>query len=527
MRLIALLLLTLTALDAQRFYPDDPLEFEPPPRPVGDLKNRKLNDYYDWASNQFFTLGERQPKKGPPITAKGVSTLGEPMQGAWWEKRHYYRKMTIEELKRVPGPDVLPSPNAKWTVISAKNEGITPGFVVLDANKRRFFIKFDPLTNPEMATSADAITSRFFYALGYHVPDNNIVYFQPDQLVLGADVSLPGRDGKPRQMTRRDLLEVLLKVPKTADGKYRATASLSLPGKPVGPPRYYGMRTDDPNDIVPHEHRRDQRGLFVIDAWLGHDDSRAINNLDTVISENGRKFIRHYQLDFGSTLGSGTEVANSARSGAYLFAWKPSARQFFTLGLVPEYWMFAHFPDYPSIGRIESKVFDPERWVPDYPNPAFANRLPDDEFWGAKLVTAFADDEIRAIVSMGQLSDKKAEEWLVEALMKRRDKIGRAYFSKVLPLDQFAIDKGELVWQDLGAAHGLTPADIGIQWSAFDNMTGARTPLAGQSSKRIPALSSGYSCVTLQDRKIPSHTIDVFLNHGAGAPRVVGIDRHW
>ncbi len=524
---LALLLLAVAGLNAQRFYPDDPIELEPTPRPVKDILKRKLSDYFDLLHHQFRRVGERQPKQGPPLRAKGVNTLGEPMQGAWWVKRHYYQRMTIEELKRVPGPDVLPSMDGKWTVVSAKTEGVTPGFVILDTKGRRFWVKFDPLTNPEMATSADAITSRFFYALGYHVPDNNIINFTPDQLELGADASVPGRDGKPRKMTRRDLLDILLKVPKNLDGRYRATASLALPGPPVGEPRYYGTRSDDPNDIVPHEHRRDQRGLHVIDAWLDHDDSRAINNLDAVITENGRSYVRHYQLDFGSTLGSGTERPNSPRSGAYSFGWASSALQLFTLGFAPPYWQFAHYPHYPSIGKFEWRVFDPERWVPEYPNPAFLNRLPDDEFWGAKLVTAFTDDEIRAIISMGRISDEKAEAWLVECLAKRRDKIGRVYFSKVLPLDKFAVHRGELVWEDLGAVHQyLPPADVSLQWFSYDNATGARTPI-GQTSKMVPSLPGGFSCARLEDRGKPSHTIDVFLRHESGAARVVGIERNW
>jgi hypothetical protein len=530
MRTCILLLLAAAALDAQRFYPDDPLEMEPPPLRVAyeKVKNRKLSEYYDLFYNQFGEPGERQPKKGPPIRAQGVNTLGEPMQGAWWMKRHYYRRMTIEELKRVPGPDVLPAEHGKWTVVRAKTEGVTPGFDMVDANKRRFTVKFDPKSNPEMATSADVIAPRFFHALGYHVPVNNLIHVSLDRLELGADVSVPGREGKPRKMTRRDLIEILLKVPRLADGSYRATASLWIPGRPIGPPRYHGTRADDPNDVTPHEHRRDLRGLHVIAAWVGHDDSRAINNLDTVVAENGLSYIRHYQLDLGSTLGSGTQRPNSPRSGAYHFEWGAAARQLFTLGLAPPYWAFAHYPHFPSLGRFEWKVFDPERWVPEYPNPAFLNRLPDDEFWGAKLVTAFTDDEIRAIVSMGQLSDKKAEDWLAQCLIGRRDKIGRTYFAKVLPLDKFAVEGGELTWHDLGAALKYLPAaDVSVEWFAYDNASGARTPLPGQTSRSVPAAAAGYSCATLRDRAKPSHAIDVFLRHEGGAARVVGIERHW
>ena len=155
------------------------------------------------------------------------------------------------------------------------------------------------------------------------------------------------------------------------------------------------------------------------------------------------------------------------------------------------------------------------------------NQFRDDEFWGAKLVTAFTDEDIRAIVSMGQLSDKKAEDWLVECLIKRRDKVGQVYFSKVLPLDKFAIRNGEVVWEDLGAAQRLPSADVSLQWSSYDTASGARTTIEEQVSKRVPAIPSGYTCLTLQDRKTPSHTIDVFLNHDAGAPRIVGVDRHW
>src|SRR5690606_8237355 len=115
---------------------------------------------------------------------------------------------------------------------------------------------------------------------------------------------------KPRQ------LEALLeKAARSEDGSYRVLASKALPGKPVGRFRYYGTRPDDPNDIFPHEHRRELRGLRVFAAWLNHDDSRSINTFDSLVDTGGRAIVRHHLLDFGSTLGSGSVQAQSTRAG--------------------------------------------------------------------------------------------------------------------------------------------------------------------------------------------------------------------
>jgi len=450
------------------------------------------------------------------------------MDGAWWERRHYYNRMSAEELKRGPGNENFPSMDGKWTIISAKNEGVTPGFTIRDSRKRLYFIKFDPVTNPEMATSSDSIVSRIFYALGYHVPENDVVYFAPSQLAIGDDATVMDKKGLPRKMTREDVDLIFAKVPMAKDGKYRATASLGLPGKPVGPPRYYGTRTDDPNDVVPHEHRRDLRGLHVVDAWIDHDDSRAINNLDILYKDGDTQYLKHFMLDLGSTLGSGTEVANSARSGSYFFSWKDSAKQLFTLGLVPPYWAFAKFPDLPSVGRFEWKVFDPEKWVPEYPNPAFRNRLPDDEFWAAKQVASFTDEDLKVIISTGQLSDPKASAWLLECLSKRRDKIGKAYFAKVLPLDRFQVTGDELRWVDLAVKGNYLPAaTVTMQWFAFDNEAEKKTPLSGQTSAKLPLNSGkpfeGYYGMTISNTKNPKQTVDVYLRGN----RVIGIDRNW
>ncbi|MBM3787391.1 MAG: hypothetical protein FJW30_23780 [Acidobacteria bacterium] len=520
---IALFALLAASAAARKFYDDDPLIAEPKPLSIDKAASRKLSDYFDVFSHLLATPGELAAKKGKPIPAQAVNTLGEPMEGAWWVQRHYYKPMSLEELRKGPTRGLPPSAEGAWTVIGAKNEGITPGFVILDANKRRYFIKFDPLSNPEMATGADQISIKLFHALGYHVPDNYLAYFTEDRLVLGQDVEIADNLGNKRKMTRRDVSEILMKVPRGKDGRYRATASLAIAGKGIGPYRYYGQRTDDPNDTTPHEHRRDLRGLHVFCAWTAHDDSRAINTYDSLTEENGVKFVKHFLLDLGSTLGSASSKPNSPRSGGeYLFGWKLAAKNLLTLGLDVPAWARAKYSKLPAVGLFEGERFDPERWVAEYPNPAFLNRLPDDEFWAAKQVMAFSDAEIRAIVETAAFSDARATEDIATAMIQRRDRIGKAYFAKVLPLDGFSVASGELRFENLGARYKLGPeAGYSVKWHQFDNDTERLTPHPAQEF-RVP-VQNGYWMAEIGHPSRPKQTVRVF---GRG-DRVVGLERTW
>jgi hypothetical protein len=530
----------LSAEGGPKFYPDDPLMSEPKPRDASKAIRRKISDYYDFFTQMFAYPGEQAGEKVdgkivPPIPAQAVNTVGEPMKSAWWEPRHYYNKMSLEELVRGPGNADAPSADGKWTVVKAKSEGVTPGFEILDSKKRRYVLKFDPIEYPEIATAPDALVSKFFYALGYNVPQNYIVHFKREDLELGEDVQIVDAKGKARKMTSRDVTELLMRVPRDKEGRYRGGASLYLSGKPLGPYKYYGMRRDDPNDIVPHEHRRDLRGLAVFCAWLAHDDSRAINSLDMLHAEGGTSFIRHYLIDFGSTLGSASYGPNSPRSGfEYLFERGAAAKNFFSLGLAVPYWAKAKYPPYKSVGRFESKLFRADEWVPEYPNPAFTNRLPDDSFWAAKQVMAFTDGEIRAIVKTGEYSDPGAEKWIADALIERRDKIGKAYFSEILPLDRFRVEGGKLAFDDLARKHGMTSSpgyvtsDQGyrIEWSTFNNGDGTMTPLSAKGLDIPQAQSASYVMARVQGQDAKK-TITVYLRRGAGSWQVVGVERGW
>lgn len=532
--LIAVVLLALacaTDSSAQTFYPDDPLWQMPSPLAVGKVQHRKFNDYYDFFLNTFATPG-RRPETAR-IRAGAVNTLGEVPDSAWYTNRHGHKRMSIEELVKGPGISHEPSEKKPWKVTGAKLEGVSPGFAMEDAEGRKYLVKLDPESNPEMATGADVIGSKFFYALGYYTPENYIVTFRKEDLTIKKGTVVQDSRGYERPMRSRDIDELLLRAAQYPDGTYRAVASRFIEGEIIGPFRFNGVRKDDPNDIVAHENRRDLRGLYVFSAWLGHNDVKSLNTLDSVVEEGGVRYIRHYLIDFGAAFGSDSFEAKSPRAGhRYLFAWDSAAAQVLSFGLYVPAWMRANYPKIPGVGNFEHEVFDALEWKPNYPNPAFLNRLPDDEFWAARQVMRFTDEEIHAIVKSGQYSDPRAVDWLTRCLIERRDKIGKAYFAKVLPLDEFRIENGALKFRDLGVDHGFAPPRrYRVHWSGFNNSDATESPIPSATTFELPrqfgqARSPDFAVARIQADD-PRQAVLVYLRFTDGKAEIVGIDRQW
>ena len=241
---------------------------------------------------------------GKPREAANVDDHDDVrLPSTWWQPRVGLGPVRVDQMLRGPGPGG-PLPG-RWTVTRAKMQGVTPGFFIKDPAGTRFIIKFDPPACPEMATGADVVSSYLFWAAGYNVPSNSIVYFRAESLLIAPDAVATDVKGRKAPMTETFLANLLSRVRREPDGTYRAVASRLLAGKPLGPFEYNGRRRDDPEDLIPHQHRRELRGLWTLCAWMGHADSRGPNSLDMWVNEGGRAFVRHHLIDFGSCLGSG------------------------------------------------------------------------------------------------------------------------------------------------------------------------------------------------------------------------------
>jgi len=453
------------------FYPDDPIAVDPETEDASDVRPWDLSDPYDFLEHTFLRAGDRTNQR-----AVNVNTIDEVPDSSWFTNRGLLDAATV-----VRGPDTTDGPApGPWTIVSGKSDGITPGFTIRDTRDIIWFVKFDPPDHPEMATGAEIISTKLFWALGYHVPENHLATLRRDDLVIGERAGLRNATGQRRQITAADVDELLDTAAGRADGTFRVLASRALPGRPLGPFRYHGTRPDDPNDIFPHEHRRELRGLRASSAWLNHDDSRSLNTLDTLVERNGRHIVWHHLIDFGSTLGSASVQAQKPRAGnEYIWEARPTLLTALSLGLWVRPWIKVQYPDLPAVGRIEASFFRPETWKPEYPNPAFDNARADDLFWAARRVVAIPDDVIAAVVRAAEFSNPAATQYLTDVIIARRDKIGLAWLAGITPLVDFALDAGgTLTFRNAAAdfERATQAREYRVRWSRFDNHTHAVTP---------------------------------------------------
>ncbi len=522
---------------APRFYGDDPIPREPETQDASRVQEWDIDLFWDLAENLFGRPGDPAPN----VRAQNVNTVDEVPDSSWFTNRIGTRPLPIEELQRGPLTGSGPEPGT-WSVIASKQAGFAPGFTMRDGKGETWFVSFDAAGHPEAATGAILVANKIFWALGYWQAENYLVRIRPDQLVIAESATFTPPSGKRRRLKSGDLDDVFRRSDRGADGSYRAVASRALPGRVLGGFRYYGTRPDDPNDLVPHEHRRELRALKVFGAWTNLVDMKAGNTLDSLITENGKGVVRHYLQDVGSTFGTGANGPREYDEGwEYLFDGRLTRNRLLTMGLWLEPWQKVKYVETPAIGRFEGEAFVPEAWKPRVPTAAFLRARVDDSFWAARRVMAFSDEMIHAVVATGHYSDESAAKLLADVLIQRRDKIGRAYLTAVTPAVNVALDGSDtLTFDNAAAAAGVAdepPGGYAVTWARYDNATDTADPMASptptttrRAKAPAPLPTAPGTFVKVQiatSRQEPTAVVpvDVYFRRTGSGWTLVGIDR--
>ncbi len=467
-----LLLVTGCASDIRRFPMAEPMW-----RDDGDFRTfLPMPDEYfspfawDGADQMLFRPMSRFFQVDPAGEATNVNAMDEVPDSSWFENRLSRREMTLEEVVQGSCDEPPLDPTSSWTITSAKPNGANPGFIMEDAEGRKFLLKFDGRSDPERATAADIMGSLMYHAAGYYTPCNRIVFFTEDILQVDpeAEVEINGED---QPMTMEMIQPMFDRAPRLPDGRMRAAASRFLPGRPLGPWRYESTRSDDPNDVVPHEDRRELRGGYVIASWINHFDAREQNTLSMWITdENERGYVRHNYIDFGDSFGSQWAWDGISRrlGHASYFDLRTLIADFVTLGMIPRPWnRMRKGASGDVLGYFDDWYFEPDRWRPGYPNPAFLKASDRDNAWMGRILANFTPEMIEAVVDEAQLQNQVTHDELIRILTGRHRRILDHWLRELSPLTwpRLTSDGTKMCLRDLAVSSGIVEWEERPYWA--------------------------------------------------------------
>lgn len=520
----------------RRFPARAPLAVDPDMTPFTPRPRvYKSPQVWDTVDNLLFepltrVLAVRTAKRAPNATA-----LDEVADSSWFQNRvEALARGELAAWARGPCDQPPPDPAGPWRVTGGKPDGANPGFLLEHASGRRFLFKLDGGATGERASIADVIGSRLYHAAGYHVPCNRVAVLDPATLAIKPGASAKDFIGDKIPFTPEVLAMAMQRGMPRADGKVRGGLSELLPGTPLGPWGDFGTRPDDPNDIIPHEDRRELRGSYVFAALLGHYDAREQNALDVWVETGpgGAGYVRHYILDFGDGLGSvSSRPRVSRRRGhAYELDWGVWFVDTFTLGLLPRPWRDPRYgPGGTTLAFFSADNFDPDHFRTAYPYGPFTRLTEADAAWGARILARMSPAALRAMLDEAQVTDRAVYDAALAALVGRRDKLLRRYLGRLSPLAEARVERrGDapvLCVVDRWTQAGL---DGGARRTVTARLDGAalRVDAGGDASEhcaRLPSRRGAYRVVELtapRGRPLRVHLADV-----GGTEQVVGLER--
>jgi hypothetical protein len=509
---------------------------------------------WDAVDNSIFRPLARVFAVDPADEAENVNAFDEVPDSAWFQNRMGQDKPSRGALLRgaCSLDEVLDPQTAApgtWLIDKGKSNGASAGFRI-KAGGKKYMLKTDTKQQPERPSAASVIGAAIYHAVGFNTSCEQIVYFDPTLLTLSPGLTVTDNSNVTRPFDRA-ALEAVLEQASRRGGRVRMQASAWLPGHLIGPFRYEGTRSDDPNDVIPHEDRRDLRGGRLVAAWLNHFDAREQNTMDSWIAADPRipdsspGFVRHYYLDTSDSFGSEwADDGISRRLGrSYLLDFEDIGADFVAFGARTRPWEDARrTPGMEQFGYYHYRDFDPEAWKNEYPNPAFSRATEHDQAWMARILSRFDRADIDALVTLGDFTRRDHAAFLAEVLEQRLRRILERYLLRLSPLADARLERGhDLALTDLAARRGVRSSRRYAYRARIDDeaggrdvpvRVGARGEVRVRLSHRVfpralPAADpSRYLVVTLDNGAaefpLRAHLYDLGAERGF---RLVGLER--
>jgi hypothetical protein len=415
--------------------------------------------------------------------AVNANALDEVADSAWFTNRLGVHPPTDKELLTgacTPSQllDTANVPDGTWIIDKGKQNGSSPGFRIKIPGKGKYLIKADDPT-PERPSAAAVIGALAYYATGFNFSCEQVVYVKKSAFKLTPGLTTIDNSERVRPFDEKALEAVLKKAPRK--GEYlRFQASAWLDGSLIGPFRYEKTRDDDPNDVIPHEERRELRGGRILAAWLDHFDAREQNSMDSWMADRKDQpdsspgHVVHYYLDTSDCLGSewDWEVISRRLGHSYIADWGDIAADFFTLGIRTRPWDVAYrVPGKEIFGFFDADRFEPDKWKNEYPNPAFSRMTERDGAWMARILSHMTPELVRTLASAGQFSDPANTDYLAAMLEGRLEKILERYLTRLSPVAGVHLENGALCATDLAARRRVRdPATFRFRASTNDGL---------------------------------------------------------
>ncbi|MBK8256493.1 MAG: hypothetical protein IPK82_27970 [Polyangiaceae bacterium] len=432
------------------------------------------------------------------------------------------------------GPPVPP-----YRVLLERAPSGNNGIAVIDQLGRRFELRRDPADRPEVRTAAAAVSARIVRALGYYAPEVYISDAADGDFAIAPDDSHPssitsGMEPQDPEVRRKQLTKTLQEwlesAPANKKGAYRFSATRWPPGIDVGRTPVAGVRSNDPNDRVPHENRRTLRAMKLVGAWLGMTRFTPHDLRDVYRGIPGEGHLVHYIVGMDKSLGTEAIVGKRPEQ-------KDEMTLLATLGFAPDPNIPPTQRKYKALGALGEEV-DVGRYGPALPFPAMDQIDGADAYWAAKRIASVTDEMVQLAVRAGKVGNSDARKLLFELILARKRHVLAWGYAQTTPCDVEAVEDRGIVVVDRAVAEGFTAGQtVEYVVSYFDSSGEPTHPGAVLSPEgarfavpipRSAVAADGYTVIRLMGEvggvPAPRHLEMHVIRDGKGT-RLVGV-RH-